>query len=374
MQTPHIPFLPLKKVNSEYEPTLSKKMEDVVRGGWYINGKSLAEFEHNFAAYTGTPHCIGTGNGLDALTLCLMAMKKKYGWDSSAEVIVPAMTFVATAEAVVRAQLTPVLADVDESAVLTAQAAERVLTPQTRVLLPVHLYGRLAPMNELLDLAKAHGLRVLEDAAQAHGASANGRMAGNWGDMAAFSFYPGKNLGALGDGGAVTTNDEELARLTRTLGNYGASRKYYHELLGINSRLDELQAAALCVKLPFLNDGNAKRRHIADIYRHTITNPLVTLPPENHGEENVYHIFPIRSKERKALQHHLKEHGVETLIHYPFTIAEQPALAPWCNASAPDTFPLATAWAREELSLPISPVMTEDEAVYVAEAVNSFKN
>ncbi len=373
MQTTFVPYLPLKRINASFEPKLSQHIEAVAQRGWYLNGEELSTFEYDFSDFVGTTRCIGTGNGLDALTLSLMAMKRQQGWSTEAEVVVPAMTFVATAEAVIRAGLTPVLADVDENALLTAQTAERVLTPQTRVLLPVHLYGQLAPMDNLLELANAHHLMVLEDAAQAHGAKRHGRSAGNWGNMAAFSFYPGKNLGALGDAGAVTTNSDELAELVRTLANYGATHKYYHEMLGINSRMDEVQAAALKLKLLRLDEDNAQRRHIAAIYRQTISNPAVCLPPASLGEDHVYHIFAIRCKQREALQQHLEDHGVSTLIHYPFTLAEQPALAPWCRQCAPQDFPQATAWAREEISLPVWPLMTDEEAHLVADAVNNFK-
>ncbi len=373
MHTPEIPFLPLNRINASFEPQLSQHIEAVVKRGWYLNGKELSTFEHNFADYAGTTRCIGTGNGLDALTLSLMAMKHRQGWNAEAEVVVPAMTFIATAEAVIRAGLTPVLADVDENALLTAHAAEQVLTPRTRALLPVHLYGQLAPMDELLELAKTHHLMVLEDAAQAHGAKRHGRSAGNWGDMAAFSFYPGKNLGALGDAGAIATSNDELADLARTLANYGAKHKYYHDLLGINSRMDELQAAALALKLRRLDDDNAQRRHIAAIYRQAISNHAVSLPPSSLGEDHVYHIFALRCKKREALQQHLQESGISTLIHYPFTLAEQPALAPWCRAHSAQHFPQATAWAREEISLPIWPLMTDEEALFVADAVNQFK-
>lgn len=373
MQTSFVPYLPLRRINASFEPKLSQYIEAVAQRGWYLNGEELSTFEYDFSDFVGTTWCIGTGNGLDALTLSLMAMKHQQGWSAEAEVVVPAMTFVATAEAVIRAGLTPVLADVDENALLTAQTAERVLTPQTRVLLPVHLYGQLAPMNELLELAKAHHLMVLEDAAQAHGAKRYGRSAGNWGNMAAFSFYPGKNLGALGDAGAVTTNSEELAELVRTLANYGATHKYYHEMLGINSRMDELQAAALKLKLLRLDEDNARRRHIAAIYRQAISNPSVSLPPSSLDEDHVYHIFAVRCKQREALQQHLEAHRVSTLIHYPFTLAEQPALAPWCGQRTSQDFPQATAWAREEISLPIWPLMTDDEAHFVADAVNNFQ-
>ena len=340
-----------------YEPALSHAICQVAQSGWYLNGEMLHTFEHEFARYVGCDYCVGVGNGLDALTLALMAMKWRERWTEEAEVVVPAMTFVATAQAVVRAGLRPVLADVDSHGVMTADTASRVLTPKTCALLPVHLYGHMAPMGELMALAQQHHLLVLEDAAQAHGASCCGKKAGHWGHMAAFSFYPGKNLGALGDAGAVCTSDEVLARRVRMLANYGAERKYHHEAMGLNSRMDEIQAAVLSVKLPHLDADNARRNDLARTYATAICHPDVTLPEASPEQLDVHHIYAIRCKHRDALQRHLAEHGVQTLIHYPFSLAEQPALSPWIPAGNPDTlWPEATRWAREELSLPISPV------------------
>ena len=245
----HIPFLPLQRLTASYGSELTEAVQRVVQSGYYLNGEALAEFEQRFAHYVQAPHCVGVASGLDALMLSLMAMKQCYDWSDGDEVIVPDMTFVATALAVVRAGLVPVSADVDDNGLLTPEAAQRVLSARTRAVVPVHLYGHPAPMPAFMAWAEAHGLLVLEDAAQAHGASVGGRPVGSWGHMAAFSFYPGKNLGALGDGGAVTTAHSQLAEHVRMLANYGARQKYHHEYPGINSRLDEVQAAVLSVKL-----------------------------------------------------------------------------------------------------------------------------
>lgn len=368
-----VPFLPLERITASYGNALADNLLCTVRSGWYLNGERLALFERDFARWTGTAHCIGVGNGLDALTLALMAMKAEQGWGDDAEVVVPAMTFVATAQAVARAGLVPVAADVDERALLTAQAAEQVLTSRTRVLLPVHLYGQMAPMDELSDLARQRGLMVLEDAAQAHGAALRGRKAGAWGHMAAFSFYPGKNLGALGDAGAVTTGSEALAQRVRMLANYGADRKYHHVALGMNSRMDEVQAAVLATKLPRLEADNEARRRVADFYASHLANPLVRKPlPPVQREAHVYHIYAVRCDERDRLQQHLAQQGIQTLMHYPFMLPEQPALAPWMGTENASRFPHAADWARCELSLPIHPCMSEEECRLVVEAVNDF--
>lgn len=368
-----IPFLSLKEVNQSFGTALSDAVQSTLNSGWYLNGQRLQAFEKAFAKYVGTAYCIGVGNGLDALTLSLMALKWKHGWNDEAEVVVPAMTFVATAQAVVRAGLKLVLADVDRRGVVSTATVSEVITPRTRCILPVHLYGQMAPMHELVQLAEKHGLTLLEDAAQAHGATVGGVKAGAWGEMSAFSFYPGKNLGALGDAGAVCTNDEALARRVRMLANYGAERKYHHEALGMNSRMDEVQAAVLSVKLPRLDADNDRRRHIASIYDSTIVHPLVQLPHAGSGIDMVHHIYAVRCRQRDALQHHLEQAGIQTLIHYPFTLAEQPALMPHADLSHAHTrWPEATRWAREELSLPISPMMSEADAQRVAEAVNAF--
>lgn len=368
-----IPFLPLDRITALHQPQISKAVQRVVESGWYVNGAELHSFEQQFAAYVGTTHCIGVGNGLDALTLSLMAMKWEGGWEDGDEVIVPNMTFVATALAVVRAKLRPVFADVDDKALLTASTAEPHITQRTRCLLPVHLYGHAAPMNELLQLARTYGLMVLEDVAQAHGTiSTDGRKAGSIGIMAAFSFYPGKNLGALGDAGCVCTNSERLASRVRMLANYGAKTKYEHVITGFNSRMDEIQAAVLCAKLATLDAENERRRSVAALYAKLIRHPEVKLPYDGNSDSCVFHIYAVRCARRDALQLHLRRQGIQTLVHYPHPLTSQRALAPYVTAESHFSCPKATCWAKEELSLPISPIISEEEVWKVAQAVNGF--
>lgn len=365
-----IPFLDLKKVNALFEPRLSSEMASVVASGIYLNGNCNAAFEERFARFCGCRYCVGTGNGLDALTLILMAMKQRFHWTEASEVIVPAFTFVATAEAVCRAGLTPVFCDIRlDDFLLHAADAERCITPQTKALLPVHLYGKACDMRAFRSLADAYGLKLVEDAAQAHGAASFGRRAGNCGDAAAFSFYPGKNLGALGDGGAVTTNDEELASAVRILANYGAERKYHHVYLGMNSRLDEIQAAALNVKLSQLEAHNKKRQEVAAYYGDHVRNPWVKLPYDGDSEACVFHIYAVRTPFRERLQEFLSRRGVCTLVHYPIPVHRQKAFAAFNRLS----FPQAEQAAREELSLPVSPALTVSELEYIANTLNQFK-
>ena len=366
-----IPYLPLQALNAAYEPMLSDAVQRVVQSGWYLNGKELAAFEEEFAAYLGVAHCVGVGNGLDALTLILLALREMEGWDDGDEVIVPAMTFVASAEAVVRAGLRPVLCDVDETALLNPAQIEPLLSPRTRALLPVHLYGKACDINQLKVLAHRHGLRIVEDAAQAHGATyADGRRVGTGSDAAAFSFYPGKNLGALGDGGAVVTDDAQLAALVREYANYGAARKYEHRVHGCNSRLDELQAAALRTKLPHLDAANARRQTLAQLYDAGIQNPAVHIPYiYKEGSPSVYHIYPILSPHRDALQSYLRNAGVECLIHYPHAIHQQQAF----SALAQQHFPQAERFAAQVLSLPLHPLLTDEEAHAIVRLVNAFR-
>lgn len=366
-----ITYLPLDRLTASFQPYLGEAVQQVVSSGRYLHGAEVEAFENEFAAYVGRAYCIGVANGLDALTLSLMALKFKYAWRDGDEVIVPAMTFIATAEAVVRAGLNPVLADVDDAALLTVEAAERVRTRRTRAVLPVHLYGAVAPMPELMEWAESHAIFVVEDAAQAHGARAYGRRAGAWGIAAAFSFYPGKNLGALGDGGAVVTDDSALAYLVRSYANYGAVRKYVHTLLGINSRLDEVQAAVLRIKLHRLDADNERRRTLAAFYNSHLNHPDVSLPYGGHTDQSVFHIYPLRTSHRQALQQHLQREGIETLIHYPHALCDQPALSPWSPAES-DTLPVARQWAATELSLPLHPLLTDSEVLQVCEAVNRF--
>lgn len=366
-----IAYLPLATLNASFAPALRESVLRVVDSGWYLRGRETASFEQAFAAYVGSTHCVGVGNGLDALTLSLMAMKEEYGWQDGDEVIVPDMTFIATAEAVVRAGLTPRWADVNEDALLTVDTAESVRTLRTKAVIPVHLYGRMAPMDELVPWAEQYGLAVLEDAAQAHGAAIDGRKAGSWGTMAAFSFYPGKNLGALGDAGAVVTSSPTLADKVRILANYGAAEKYRHIVKGVNSRLDELQAAVLKVKLERLDADNDVRRVRAEWYATGITHPAITLPRPAVLENHVYHIYAIRCKCRDALRSYLAEHGVESLIHYPLAVSRQPAFAQDPGSREAHT-PCATRWAQEELSLPLHPLLSREEVARICDLINAF--
>lgn len=366
-----IAYLPLAELNASFSPALKEGVSRVMDSGWYLRGRETASFERTFADYVGAAHCVGVGNGLDALTLSLMAMKEEYGWQDGDEVIVPNMTFIATAEAVVRACLTPRWADVNEDALLTVDTAESVRTLRTRAVIPVHLYGRMASMSELVSWAGQYGLAVLEDAAQAHGAAIGGKKAGSWGTMAAFSFYPGKNLGALGDAGAVVTSSQILADKVRILANYGAAEKYRHIVKGVNSRLDELQAAVLRVKLERLDADNAARRMRAEWYAAGITHPAVMLPRLAAPGSHVYHIYSIRYKHRDALRTYLAGHGVESLIHYPSTVSGQPAFAGDSGSRDAHT-PCAEQWAREELSLPLHPLLSREEAVRICDLINAF--
>lgn len=365
-----IKFLYLKAVNDSFEPQLSSRIEDVIRSGWYLQGEAGRLFEQHFAAYCGTRHCVGTANGLEALTLILRAYRELEGWAAGDEVIVPATTFIATHLAVVEAGLTPVLCEPDPAhCLITAEGARPLITPRTRAILPVHLYGRVCPMDGLLALTAEHGLRVVEDAAQAHGAVYRGRRAGHLGHAAAFSFYPGKNLGALGDAGCVVTDDDALAAVVRKMGNYGCREKYVNQYKGMNSRLDEMQAAVLDVKLPRLDADNERRRHLASLYLSGIRNPLVALPPlPKHPEEHVFYVFPVRSIVRDLLQAHLKARGIDTQVHYPLPPHKQEAFREWNHLCLPVTERIH----RETLSLPLSPMMSEAQVERIVRAVNEF--
>lgn len=365
-----IKFLDLGLVNTAYEPALSEAVTAVVRSGRYLQGRQTEAFEREWAAYCGCRHAVCVGNGLEALTLILRAYRLLYGWKEGDEVIVPANTFIATVLAVGEAGLTPVLCEPSwNTCLIEDREVAALLTPRTRAIMPVHLYGCLCDMEPLRRLADAHGLKLIEDAAQAHGALVNGRRAGHLGDAAGFSFYPGKNLGALGDAGAVTTDDDELAVTVRKLANYGSARKYVNEYRGLNSRTDELQAAALRVKLPFLDADNERRRRLAALYLRTITAPHVVLPHVGDEVSHVFYVFSIRTPHRDALQRFLRQNGVETLIHYPVPPHKQAAYAEWNTRS----YPVTERIHDEQLSLPVSQVMTEEDVLRVAGLVNRFE-
>lgn len=364
-----VKFLDIQRITASFQPEISEAISRVVEGGWYLHGAETQAFEREFAAFCSSANCVGVANGFDALYLTLAAKRSLTPeWADGDEVIVPAMTFVATAEAVLRAGLKPVLVDVGQDALLDPSLLEAAITPRTRAVIPVHLYGQSADMQRIVPIAKKNGLFVLEDAAQAHGHPAVATQ----GDATAFSFYPGKNLGALGDGGAVVTDDDALAQQVRTLANYGATRKYLHQLHGCNSRLDELQAAVLRVKLRRLVADNRRRQLIAEVYKRGIRNEHTTLLPTG-PYDSVWHVFPVFADDRDALSRHLLQHDVESLIHYPLAIHQQPAMQSICSNADKHCFPMAERVAATELSLPISPVMTDDQVETVIKAINGYR-
>jgi dTDP-4-amino-4,6-dideoxygalactose transaminase len=371
-----IPFLDLKAINQQHRQALIDAATRVIDSGWYVLGQEVKAFEQEFASYCGTQHCVGMANGLDALVLTLRAWKELGKLKEGDEVIVPANTYIASVLAITENRLKPVLVEPDaQSYNLCPQRVRQAITPKTKAIVAVHLYGQLAPMQAIMDLADEHKLLVLEDSAQAHGASVDGKRAGNWGHASGFSFYPGKNLGALGDAGAMTTNDAELAQTVRALGNYGSHKKYENLYQGLNSRLDEMQAALLRVKLRHLEPDTLVRQQIAVAYAQTITNPLVTLPIDPDStvaslQGHVFHLFVVRVKNRAAFQAHLKNAGVDTMIHYPIPPHHQQAYKQWINQD----YPLTETLHQHVVSLPISPVMTSDQVVAVIAACNSFRS
>lgn len=364
-----IPFLDLKAINQQYRDEILEAITKVVDSGWYIQGTEVKAFEQEFSDYCGTKYCIGVANGLDALTLTLRAWKEMGKLKDGDEVIVPANTYIASILAITENNLTPVLVEPDEATFnLCPIKTEQAITDKTRVILPVHLYGQLADMPAIMKIANQYSLLVLEDSAQAHGASIDGKKAGNWGHASGFSFYPGKNLGALGDAGAVTTNDEELAQTIRAISNYGSHKKYENLYQGVNSRLDEMQAAILRVKLRHLDNEIAARRTVAKAYIEHIDNPNIILPHWQNEESHVFHLFVIRTKTRSELQQYLSENDIQTLIHYPVPPHKQQAYKEW-NAQS---YSITEAIHTEVLSLPIGPTLKKDEAITVTAMCNAF--
>lgn len=357
-----IEFLNLKRVNAPYQDAIEAAIRRVVDSGWYILGTETEAFESEFAAYCGVSHCVGVGNGLDALHLIL----RGYGIGAGDEVIVPTHTFIATWLAVTYAGATPIPVEVNARTYnLDPQVIEDAITKKTRAVIVVHLYGQPADMDPIREVAQRHGLKVIEDSAQAHGARYKGQRTGSLGDAAAFSFYPGKNLGALGDGGAITTQDETLAARLRMLRNYGSRVKYQHDLQGINSRLDEIQAAILRVKLAHLDSDNAQRQAIAKAYLSTLQCVPHMCPEVLKDVEPVWHLFVIRCRQRDALMRALDAQGIGHMIHYPVSCHSQGAYPTyqWLE------FPVAQTLSNEVISLPMAPYLTEVEAKIVAKAV-----
>ena len=359
-----IKFLDLKKVNQPFESAFKQKMEHFLEGGWYILGKEVKLFEESFAQYCGVKHCIGVGNGLDALVLILKANIHLGKIQKGDEVIVPSNTYIATILAVLEADLVPILVEPRlETYNLNPDLIEAKITPKTKAILPVHLYGQLAEMDAIDTIAKKHNFLVIEDAGQAHGSEGNSNQ-----NTKAYSFYPGKNLGALGDAGAITTNDDELAEVLFSLRNYGSKVKYENEMIGVNSRLDELQAAFLNVKLPELDKENQIRREIAKQYLSEIKNEKIALPFWDNSKNHVFHLFVVRTKNRNELKEYLFNNGIETMIHYPIPPHKQKALKDWNSLS----YPISEKIHDEVLSIPLNGTLTEAEINKIIATLNQY--
>ncbi|OFX22962.1 MAG: aminotransferase [Bacteroidetes bacterium GWA2_31_9b] len=366
-----IKFLDLQKINAQYADELANVAKKVIDSGWYLQGNYVKEFEKNLSEYIGAKYAISCANGLDALRLILRSYMEMGFMEEGDEVIVPANTYIASVLAISDNRLTPVLVEPSiNSYNLDISKIEEHITKRTRAILVVHLYGQVCFSDELKALADNYKLKVIEDNAQAIGARYGDLLSGNLGDAAGFSFYPGKNMGALGDSGAVTTNDKELARIIRSIANYGSEVKYKNEFRGLNSRMDEIQAGFLDIKLKYIDKENEIRRQIAKLYRNNIKNSKIVNPELINKDENshVWHLYVIRTKHRKSLQQYLKENDVHTIIHYPIPPHKQECYKEYNKLS----FHITESLADELLSLPISPVMTEQEVNKVIELVNKF--
>lgn len=365
-----VKYLDLKRLNDSFEPELTAEVARVVQGGWYLLGQENERFSKAFADYCGARFCVPTGNGLDALTMILLAYKQMLGWADNAEVIVPSNTYIASILAVSRAGLQPVLCEPRlEDYLINPDFIEDLITERTKAIIVVHLYGRVCDMKPIMALADKYGLKVVEDVAQAHGVLYDGVRAGHLSDAAGVSFYPGKNLGALGDAGCVTTDDEALANYVRAMANYGSQEKYLNIMKGLNSRMDEIQAAVLCLKLKRLDADNEARRRVAQAYCEGIRNPLITLPTmPAEPSQNVWHVYPIRTPERNHLREYLSREGIETMVHYPLPPHKQQAYGEWNER----TYRISERIHREILSLPMSPVMSDDEVRRVVDVLNSY--
>ncbi|WP_026724690.1 DegT/DnrJ/EryC1/StrS family aminotransferase [Flavobacterium sasangense] len=365
-----IHFLNLKKLNQPFEAAFQKKMKQFLEGGWYILGNEVKQFETDFATYCGTKHCIGVGNGLDALVLIFKAYIHLGKLQKGDEVIVPANTYIASILAILQADLVPVLVEPRlETFNINPEEIEAKISSKTKAILPVHLYGQLCEMKAINEIAKKHNLLVIEDAAQAHGSQfSENEKAGNLSHAATFSFYPGKNLGALGDAGAITTNDDALAAVLFSMRNYGSKVKYENEIIGVNSRLDELQAAFLNIKLKQLDSENEFRRSMAKRYLSKIKNEKILMPNWDLSQNHVFHLFVIRTSNRTDLQNYLKENGIETMIHYPIPPHKQKALANWNQLS----FPITEKIHDEVLSIPLNSGLKASEIQHIITTLNNY--
>lgn len=360
-----IKFLDLQKINERYRREIDLEIKKVLDSGMYILGEQIEKFEEEFALYCNAKYCIGVANGLDALNLILEA----YGFSKNSEVIVPANTYIATILAITKNGLIPKFVEPNiDNYTIDIRLIEKEITSKTIAIMPVHLYGKVCEMDKINDLAKKYDLKVIEDSAQAHGAFYKNKRAGNLGDASGFSFYPGKNLGCIGDGGAITTNDDNLAYRIRALRNYGSIIKYENIYKGTNSRLDEIQAAILRIKLRHLDADNRKRKEVAKLYCENIKNEKIILPLFNDDDSNVWHIFPIRNNKRNELQKYLSSAGIQTIIHYPIPPHKQEAYKEFNKLS----LPITEIIHKDILSLPISPVMEFVEIEKVIEVINKY--
>lgn len=375
-KTMNIPFLSLKDVTALHGDEINEAVRRVVDAGWYLQGKENEKFERNYSKFVGTDYCVGCANGLDALILIFRAYIEMGVMKPGDEVIVPANTYIATILAITENGLVPVLCEPKvDTLEIDDDMVEGLITPKTKAIAIVHLYGRIAYTEKIGELCRRYNLKLIEDCAQSHGCRfQDGRVTGSIGDAAGHSFYPGKNLGALGDGGAVTTNDSELASAVRALANYGSQKKYIFKYAGRNSRLDEIQAAVLDVKLKYLTQDNKHRQEVAKMYYEGIKNPLITLPERLDDAQNVYHLFPVlvEKGKRNALHDYLEQNGIGTVCHYPIAPHKQECYAKEKWNTPQLSLPITEKLADEELSLPIGPAITKEEVMYVIKTLNEF--
>ena len=365
-----VKLLDLQKITAQHREEYDAAINRVMDAGWFLQGKENQQFEQDYAKYTGTSECVAVANGLDALRLIIRGYKELGIFHDGDEIIVPANTYIATILAITDNHLVPVLVEPTwEHLEIDINKIEEAITPKTRGIMIVHLYGRIAYNDLLGEICQKHGLKLMEDCAQSHGCQWKGRKTGALGDAAAHSFYPGKNLGALGDAGAVTTDDKELAAVIRALANYGSQKKYVFRYVGMNSRMSEIDAAVLDVKLKYLDEDNHRRQQLAACYYKEIDNPLIALPRQLKDENNVYHQFPIFCERRDELQAFLTEHGIQTLIHYPIPPHKQECYKEWNDRS----YPITEKIHQQELSIPMNQVITKEEAQEVVDCINSFR-
>lgn len=365
-----IPFLDLKSINAQYRDELIIACSKVIDSGWYVQGKECQAFEKEFAEYCGTKHAIGVANGLDALALIIRAYKELGVMQYGDEIIVPSNTYIASILAISENGLVPVLVEPEiETFLIDVSKIEKKITSKTKAIMPVHLYGQTCEMDKIKKIAAKHNLKIIEDSAQAHGAYYANKKAGSLGDASGFSFYPGKNLGALGDSGAVTTNDDSLAEVIRALGNYGSKEKYKNIYKGTNSRLDEIQAAMLRVKLGHLDEEIRKRREVANYYLNHIQNKTIMLPKVTFPKHHVWHLFVIRSNQRNELQQYLSKYGIQTLIHYPIPPHKQEAYVEMSKSK----YKISEQIHSQVLSLPLSPTLKEKDVKYIVEVLNGYQ-